>query len=237
MTVSSSARYSQVLHMVFNYMFLQACVSNCKIFPSFTLGFLFHAPSGLCLQVQDIHKFYTCFFITCSFRPVSPNARYSQVLHTIFYYMLLQACVSKCKIFTSFTHGFFYMLLQACVSKCKVFTSFTHGFLVHASSGLRLQVQDIHKFYTWFLITCSFRPVSPNARYSQVLHLVFYYMLLQACVSKCKIFTSFTHGFFYMLLQACVSKCKIFTLFTHGLLLHAPSGLCLQMQDIHKFYT
>ena len=94
MTVSSSAWYSQVLHMVFNYMFLQASVSNCKIFPSFTLGFLFHAPSGLCLQVQDIHKFYTCFFITCSFRPVSPNARYSQVLHLVFYHMLLQACVS-----------------------------------------------------------------------------------------------------------------------------------------------
>ena len=88
MTVSSSARYSQVLHMVFNYMFLEACVSNCKIFPSFTLGFLFHAPSGLCLQVQDIHKFYTWFLSTCSFRPASPSARYSQVVHIVFYYML-----------------------------------------------------------------------------------------------------------------------------------------------------
>ena len=78
-----------------------------------------------------------------------------------------------------------------------------------------LQMQDIHKFYTWFYITYSFMTVSSSARYSQVLHMVFNYMFLQACVSKCKIFTSFTLGF----------------------LLHAPSGLCLQVQDIHKLYT
>ena len=144
--------------------------------------------------MQDIHNFYTWSFISCSFRPVSPNVRYLQVLHMIFYYMFLQACVSKCKIFTSFTHDF----------------------LLHTPSCLFLQVQDIHKFYTWFFMTCSFRPVFPSARYSQDLHMVFYDILLQACVSKYKILTSFTHGFYYMLLQACVSKCKIFTSCKHG---------------------
>ena len=246
--------------MIFCCRLLQACVSKCKIFTSFTHGFLLQAPSGLCLHVQDIHKFYSWFFITCSFKPVSPSARYSQVLHMVPYYMLFQAFVSRCKIFTSCTHGFllhaplglchqmqdihkfytwfyitcsfrpvspgarysqvlhmvfYYMLLQFCVSKYKIFTSSTHDFLLYAPSGLCLQMQDIHKFYTWFFITCSFMPVSPSSRYSQVLHMVFYDMLIETCVFKWNFFTSFTHGF----------------------LLHAPSGLCLQVQDIHKLYT